>query len=263
MLPGGIGIPAEARPAGSGSPIDRGLEMRCRGKAGYPPRTHLQGIAVPWIADPSGLALRYIKGPKSRDGHAVPPHQARLNSCEKRLQRPGRLPPGEFCPVGDGSDHVPFIQKASPMPALDIKAQARCQRGAPAGFRRGFRRDVLDRLAHHLLRSNQINCGTTARLLYPHSIGTRDPPQTSRGVNLRKSMASNTYSQGAQVEHQKFGLGNRSVQQRRTDRHQVRRPWRKEVRHQHGDGQFEEERPAATGRKEGFTQEEDGRPAAV
>src|ERR1039457_816183 len=31
--------------------------------------------------------------------------------------------------------------------------------------------------------------------------------QSIRGVKRRKSMASNTYSQGAQVEHQKFGLG--------------------------------------------------------
>jgi aspartate/methionine/tyrosine aminotransferase len=72
-----------------------------------------------------------------------------------------------------------------------------------------------------------------------------------RGVKRRKSMASNTYNQGAQVEHQKFGLGHGAVQQRRAHHHQVRRSRRKEVRHRHGDGQFEEERPATPAEKKG------------
>ena len=33
------------------------------------------------------------------------------------------------------------------------------------------------------------------------------PPVIYRGTKNRNSMASNTYNQGAQVEHQKFGLG--------------------------------------------------------
>src|ERR1019366_846380 len=41
----------------------------------------------------------------------------------------------------------------------------------------------------------------------PYYAGTSSLQHYIRGVNLRKSMASNTYSQGAQVEHLKFGLG--------------------------------------------------------
>ena len=50
-------------------------------------------------------------------------------------------------------------------------------------------------------------CGTSARKLRPPSVGVSCPQQASRGVERNKSMAANTYSQGAQVEHQKFGLG--------------------------------------------------------
>src|SRR5664280_2518130 len=52
------------------------------------------------------------------------------------------------------------------------------------------------------------SCGTSARyscLLF--IIATPHPQQSIRGITHRKSMASNTFSQGAQVEHQKFGLG--------------------------------------------------------
>src|ERR1017187_9011770 len=51
------------------------------------------------------------------------------------------------------------------------------------------------------------HCGTTARTHHPFQAGTSYLQHYIRGVNLRNSMASNTYSQGAQVEHLKFGLG--------------------------------------------------------
>src|ERR1019366_1596516 len=51
------------------------------------------------------------------------------------------------------------------------------------------------------------HCGTIARTHHPHHAGTSHLPHDIRGVNLRNSMASNTYSQGSQVEHLKFGLG--------------------------------------------------------
>ena len=68
-------------------------------------------------------------------------------------------------------------------------------------------------------------------------------------------MASNTYSQGAQVEHQKFGLGTvmSSSEERiviKFDDH-----GEKKFVTTHGDGQFEKERPAAARRKEGRPQE--------
>ena len=62
-------------------------------------------------------------------------------------------------------------------------------------------------------------------------------------------MASNNYSQGAQVEHQKFGLGTvmSSSEERiviKFDDH-----GEKKFVTAHGDGQFEKERPAAARRE--------------
>ena len=73
-------------------------------------------------------------------------------------------------------------------------------------------------------------------------------------------MASNTYSQGAQVEHLKFGLGTvlSSSEERiviKFDDH-----GEKKFVTTHGDGQFEEERPGSPCREEGRPQEEDACP---
>lgn len=62
-------------------------------------------------------------------------------------------------------------------------------------------------MARGLLRWNRLFCGTSVPSFYPRVFCTPSPQQFIRGVKSRKSMASNTFSQGAQVEHQKFGLG--------------------------------------------------------
>ena len=54
---------------------------------------------------------------------------------------------------------------------------------------------------------NQDLRGTATRKLYPPVAGIVFTQYPIRGVRLNKSMASNTFSQGAQVEHMKFGLG--------------------------------------------------------
>ena len=66
---------------------------------------------------------------------------------------------------------------------------------------------ALDKLDPDLLRWLQINCGNLSERSFPISPERRFPRNPSMEQSLRKSMASNQYSQGAQVEHQKFGLG--------------------------------------------------------
>ena len=53
-----------------------------------------------------------------------------------------------------------------------------------------------------------INCDTPARFPNSSDVGNSNLKHYIRGVTLGTLlMASNTYSQGAQVEHMKFGLG--------------------------------------------------------
>src|ERR1039457_5513825 len=88
---------------------------------------------------------------------------------------------------------VALPQRLNPPPRTRVRN--RCRRDLPA---RQMAPDLLI-----LLPSPWYNCPNIPSIPSRHVI----PPALHPWSNLRNSMASNTYSQGAQVEHLKFGLG--------------------------------------------------------
>src|ERR1035438_3162458 len=87
----------------------------------------------------------------------------------------------------------------------------------------------------HVPRSDTIkddNCASVARILQNLHVESCQGLE-NKGVN-HKLMASNNYSQGAQVEHDKFGLGtvltsNEEKVQNRATAHVVGQHWRRVI----------------------------------